>query len=104
MARKKTPQLRPGLTVDEVLEGTWMVASDRYVSEDELFVLTDRLLREAVQGLIDEADSGGRVTRRTVINTLSGLSTLLMNAKDHIREKMSSGELDPTVLDEIANV
>ena len=104
MAKSKVPTLRPGLTGMELLSGSWVVEENRYTSEDELFDLNDEILSAAVQGLIDHANDGGRVTRRMVINTLCGLSNMLVAAKDHITEKMTKGELDPTVLDELAGI
>jgi len=105
MAKKKSkaPVLRPGLSVEQLLQGTWMASPDRYTCDDEMVPVTDELLRIACQRLIDEADLGGRVTRRTIINTLCQASTMLKAAKDHITEKMGNDEFTPTLLDKIAN-
>ena len=100
----KIPTLRPGLSVSDLLGGTWMVAESRYTATDELVELNDALIRAAAQGLIDHANGGGRVTRRTVINTLCGLSQMLTFLKDHITDKMSRGELTPSVLDKLAGI
>jgi len=81
-----------------------MVAENRYSSDGEIVELTDALLKAACQGLIDHADGGGRVTRRTVISTLCNLSDMLRAAKDTITQKMSKGELSPTVLDKLASI
>jgi hypothetical protein len=106
MAKKrksKVPVLRTGLTVDQLLADTWMVSETRYVTDGEVSELTDSLLRAACQGLIDHADSGNRVTRKTVINTLCSLADMLRSAKDRITGKMSKGEFTPTLLDKVAN-
>jgi hypothetical protein len=100
----KIPTLRPGLSVSDLIDGSWMVAETRYTATDELVELNDALLRAAAQGLIDHANGGGRVTRRTVINTLCGLAQMLTFAKDHITEKMSRGELTPSILDKLAGI
>jgi len=102
--KSKVPVLRKGLTVDQLLAGTWLISENRYVNDDELIELSDRILRAVCQGLIDEADSGGRVTRRAIINTLPGIGNMLLTAKDHIIQKMGEGVFTPTLLDEIANV
>ena len=106
MAKKrksKAPFLRKGLTVDELLAGTWMISETRYTSEGEIDHLTIKILRAACQGIIDEVDSGKRVTRRAVINTFCRIGDMLITAKDHITQKMGEGKLTPTLLDKIAN-
>ena len=77
MAKKATPILRKGLKVTDLLSGSWMVKEDRYSSEDEIEELVDEILMLACSGLIAAADEGGRVTRRTVINTLSSAANIL---------------------------
>lgn len=106
MAKKresKVPFLRNGLTVDELLSGTWMVEPNRYFNDGEMFDLSNKLLRDACQGLIDHADEDGQVTRKTVISTFCNLARMLTHAKDHITVKMGNGQFTPTVLDKIAN-
>ena len=100
--KSKAPVLRAGLNVDQLLAGSWMVREGRYRREDELTDVVDSVLRAACQGLIDEADSGERVTRRTVINTLCAISDMLIAAKDTINEGLGSDKLTPTLLDRIA--
>jgi len=102
--KSRVPALRKGLTVDELLAGTWMVMEDRYFTDGEMVDLSDSLLRAACQGLIDHADEGGMVTRKTVISTFCGLARMLTSAKDHITEKMGENKFTPTLLDKIANV
>lgn len=101
--KKKVPHLRKGLTVDELLAGTWMVKEDRYFTDGEMFELANKILRDACQGLIDGADGDSTVTRKTVISTFCSISRMLINAKDHITEQMGEGKLTPTLLDKIAN-
>lgn len=100
---KKVPALRKGLTVDEMLAGTWMVAENRYFTDGEMVKLSSSLLKAACQGLIDGADAGGEITRKTVISTLCNTARMLTNAKDHITLKMGEGVFTPTLLDKIAN-
>ena len=104
MARKnKTPQFRAGLTIDDLIAGSWINEQNRYQSTDELDFSID-IIRAVCQGLIDAANTGDRVTRRGVINTLSAISTMTMAVKDNIIVKMNNGELTPTVIDELANL
>ena len=101
--RKKVPTLRRGLTVDELLAGTWMISPDRYIKDDELVELVDKMVRDTCQALIDEADAGEEINRRAVINTFCSIGQMLVTCKDHITQKMSNGEFIPTILDKIAN-
>ena len=104
MAKKrKIPMLRKGLTVDELLAGTWMISPDRYNKDDEIVELTDKIVRAACQALIDEVDGGATVNRRTVINTFCSIGQMLVTCKDHITQKMGEGVFTPTLLDKIAN-
>jgi len=64
--------------------------------------LTDEILRVALQGLIDHANGGGRVTRRKVTNTLCAAASMLKAMKDHICDGLSDGKFTPGILDEIA--
>lgn len=101
--KSKVPVLRKGLTVDELLSGTWMVDPNRYFNDGEMTDLTNALLRAACQGLIDHADENDRVTRKTVISTFCNLGRMLTHAKDHITIGMGEGKFTPTLLDKIAN-
>ena len=107
MARKKrkskVPTLRKGLTVDNLLEGHWVLSPDRYVGEMEMTNVSEKILRATCQAMIDEADRGEQVTRRAIINTIGRLNDMLITAKDHITGKMGDGRLTPTLLDKIAN-
>jgi len=100
----KVPTLRKGLTVDALLKGTWMAVDGQYAGEYELTELTDRLLRDALQGLIDYANAGGRVHRRVVSSTLCNIANKLRFAKDHICQGIGADKFTPTILDELANV
>ena len=101
--KSRVPALRKGLTVDELLSGTWMVNPDRYFNDGEMFDLANKILRDACQGLIDGADGDSTVTRKTVISTFCNLSRMLIHAKDHITIGMGEGKFTPTLLDKIAN-
>lgn len=104
MAGKKVPALRVGLTVDDLLRGTWLANPNRYTADGELVELSDKVLRDALQGLIDHANSGERVTKRTVIATLCAAADHLKAMKDIICEGLTRGEFTPTVLDELAGI
>lgn len=104
MARKsKILALRKGLTVDELLVGTWMITETRYTTDHEMVEMADGILRAAVQGLIEAANDDKQVTRQTIINTFCSISKMLIMSKDWITQKMGEGKFTPTLLDEIAN-
>lgn len=109
---KKVQTLRKGLSVDDLLEGSWVLKFIKEVketgdstlaNEDELKFTTE-VVEFACKRLLEHVDAGGRVTKRTVINSFASMSRMLSFAGDSILEKMRNERITPTVLDEIANV
>ena len=97
----KVPTLRPGLSVDDLVgKNAWV----GYYGEHGIPEVVDVAVAVALKGLIAKADSGGRVHRKVVSQTLGNIADTLKALSSTITDRMGKGELTPSVLDELAGI
>lgn len=101
----KAATLRPGLTVEDLKKGreSW-VGPNRYKTMHELEDVVDDAVNMVLQAFIDRANAGERIHSKVISNTCCTLADALKALKDSINDRLRSGELIPSVLDELAAV
>lgn len=104
---RKIPKLRPGLSVNDLLDGGWTkhyVNGTRNYKEDGEMLFASEIVKIACEKLIEAANTGERVTRKNVKMTFSAIAYALKRSSETICDNMTNDKLSPTILDELANV
>jgi hypothetical protein len=105
---KRIPQLRKGLSPQQLLEGGWTRTLVLDEPEDDYYPEFDYLraavIKLACERVIAEANSGERVTRMDIKNNFAAIAYALKCASETIRSNLTEGKIEPTILDQIANV
>lgn len=98
----KIKTIRKGLTVADLKHGCWISDKHHFQGDYGLTSLSDSIVEAALQGLIDAANRGERVHSKVISQTLGQIACELDSVKKIICQRLSRGELTPTILDEIA--
>lgn len=104
MAKSKVPQLRKGLTRDDLLKGTWYAKA---LARDPEAYKPDPVEMRAIEAalplldaLLAMVNSGERVSQRTVTSFFTTVERFTQ-IRDTINAGIKDGRLSPDVLDKL---